>query len=508
MIESEVARRSLIRAVRPDRYSESLLERLVTSHDLAPMPKVAALAFKMMPDAVIRPKEAEEVAEVIQIANSWDIPVTPRGGGSWGFGGAVPNNGGVLLDMTSMDKIISLDAERGIVRVQPGVVWLRLDEWLRRRGYFVPYYPSSAPGATIGGWISTGGVGVGSYKYGAARDNVRSLQVVLPSGRIIDTAHISDSKHPSQFDLTSFFIGSEGSLGIVTSIDLQVYPDPEAFFPASYSFANMDMAYNALAKISEARLKPYHVAFVDDNTFRFLRAMGREAPEVGGMINLVFEGQKAKVDEELKFFDALMTSIGGKRESDAVSHHEWMERSYELRTKKLGTGAVIGEALVPIGETAAVARETLQLVKKMKMSLAVNGYLIDRGTVAFLPYYLTDERRWIKSISSLSFVKKFLDISNAHGGRGVGLGLFMANNVRAMRDVNTVKLLRKIKYDIDPHGRVNGGKTVELKLRFGIRVGPRLFRAGMNALAILKRMYPRDKYDRPVPGGFPGGEHP
>jgi glycolate oxidase len=507
MPASTVARRSLIRAVRPERYSESQLERLVTSHDLAPMPKVAALALKMMPDMVIHPKEAEEVAEVIRVANSWNLPVTPRGGGSWGFGGAVPNNGGVLLDMTSMDRIIGLDVDRGIVRVQPGVVWLRLDEWLRRRGYFVPYYPSSAPGATIGGWISTGGVGVGSYKYGSARDNVRSLQVVLPSGRIIDTAHISDSKHPSQFDLTSLFVGSEGSLGIVTSIDMQVYPDPEAFVPASYSFSSMDAAYNSLVAISEAKLKPYHVAFVDDNTFRFLRAMGREAPEVGGMVNLVFEGPKAKVEEEIKFFDALMSSVGGKRESDAIANHEWMERSYELRTKKLGTGAVIGEALVPIGQTAIVARETVALVKKMKMSLAVNGYLIDRGTVAFLPYYLTDERRWIKSISSLSFVKKFLDISNRHGGRGVGLGLFMANNVRLMRDINTVKLLRNIKYSIDPAGRVNGGKTVEFKTRYGIRVGPRLFRFGMNLLALLKRMYPRDKYDRPVPGGFPGGEH-
>lgn len=409
--------------------------------------------------------------------------------------------------MTSMDRVIGLDVERGIVRVQPGVVWLRLDEWLRRRGYFIPYYPSSAPGATIGGWISTGGVGVGSYKYGAARDNVRSLQVVLPSGRILDTAHISDSKHPSQFDLTSLFVGAEGSLGIVTSMDLQVYPDPEAFVPVSYSFANMERVYNALSKISEAKLKPYHVAFVDDNYFRFLRAMEMEAPDVGGMVNIAFEGPKAKVDEELKFFDALMTSIGGKRESDEVAHHEWIERSYELRSKKLGTGAVIGEALVPVGQTAIVAKETVNLVKKMKMNLAVNGYLIDRGTVAFLPFYITDERRWIKSISSLSFVKKFLDIANAHGGRSVGLGLFMANNLRTMRDSNTVKLLRNIKYNIDPDGRVNGGKTVTMETRYGIKIGPRLFRFGMNALALVKRMYRRDRYDRPVPGGFPGGEH-
>jgi len=507
MVESEIAKKSLIAAVTPERYSDSMLERIVTSHDLAPLPKVAGVAFKIIPDMVIHPKEAEEVAEVVKIANSWNLPVTPRGGASWGFGGAVPNKGGVLLDMTSMNRIIGLDTERGIVRVQPGVVWLRLDEWLNRRGYFVPYYPSSAPGATIGGWVSTGGVGVGGFKYGAARDNVRNVQVVLPSGQIINTAHILDSKHPSQFDLSSLFVGAEGSLGIVTSIDLQVYPKPEAFVPTSYSFPNMDHVYAALTKISEAKLKPYHIAFIDSNYFRYLRAMGREAPEVGGMINIVFEGSKAKVDEELKFFDSLMTSMDGKRESDEIAEHEWKERSYELRSKKLGTGAVIGEALVPVDRAAIVANETTELVRKMKMNVSVMGYLIDRSTVAFLPFYLTDERRWIKAISSLSFVKKFLDVSNRHGGRGVGLGLFMANNIHKMRDRNTVELLRYIKESIDPESRINGGKTVMLETRFGIKVGPRLFRFGMNALAFIKKIYPRDKYDRPVPGGFPGGEH-
>lgn len=507
MIESDIAKRSFAAAVKPGRFSDSPLERLVTSHDLAPMPKVACLAFKMMPDVVVRPKEPEEVAEIVRIANSWGWPVTPRGAASWGFGGAVPNKGGVTVDLASMDRIIGLDVERGIVRVQPGVVWLRLDEWLNRRGYFVPYYPSSAPGATVGGWISTGGVGVGSYKYGTARDNVRSLQVVLPSGQMINTAHLLDGRHPSQFDLTCLFVGAEGSLGIVTTIDLQVYPKPESFVPTTYSFPDMDHVFNALVQISQARLKPYHVAFVDGNYFRFLRAMGREAIETGGVVNLVFEGPKAKVDEEIRYFDALMTAMGGVRMSDEVAQHEWKERSYELRSKKLGTGAVIGEALVPVDKALLVTHDMLKLVRKMKMNVSVMGYLIDRSTVAFLPFYLTDERRWIKALSSLSFVKKFLDISNKYGGRGVGLGLFMANNIYKMRDRNTIELLKKIKETIDPEGRINGGKTTMLQLRYGIKVGPRLFRFGMNALALLKRLYPRDRYDRPVPGGFTGGEH-
>lgn len=507
MVESDIARRSLMEIVGPERYSEEKIERLVTSHDLAPLPKLAALAFKLMPDVVIQPKEAEEVADIIGVANSWDMPVTPRGGASWGFGGCIPNRGGVMLDMSSMDRIVGLDVERGIVRVQPGVVWSRLDEWLGRKGYFVPYYPSSAPGATVGGWISTGGVGIGNYKYGTARDNARSVQVVLPSGKILDTAHIFGSKHPSEFDLTNLFIGAEGSLGVVTSIDLQVYPKPEEFQVTSYSFQDMEGVYNALNRITEEKLKPYHVGFLDDNYFNFLRAMGRDAPIAGGMVNLAFEGPKPKVDEELRVFDELMKKLDGRRESDEIAMHEWNERSYELRAKRLGTGAVIGEALVPVSQTAVVARETNLLVKRMKMNVAVNGILTDRRTTAFLPFYLTDERRWIKSASSLSFVKNFLDTARRHDGRAVGLGLFMANNLHTMRDHNTVELLGYIKDMIDPDGRINGGKTVRMETRYGIRIGPSLFRMGMGMLTLVKRIYPRDKYDRPVPGGFPGGRH-
>jgi len=507
LVDSAIARNSLREVVGPERFSEEYIERLVTSHDLAPLPKLGVLAFKLMPDVVVHPKEPEEVAEIVRVANSWDLPITPRGGASWGFGGAVPNKGGVLIDMTSMNRILHLDEEKGIVRVQPGVVWNMLDEWIQRKGYFLPYYPSSAPGATIGGWISTGGVGIGNYKYGAARDNVRSLQIVLPSGGILDTAHLADSRHPSQFDLTSLFIGAEGSLGIVTSVDLQVYPKPEEFRVVSYSFPDMDSAYGALTRITETKEKPYHVGFVDDNYFRFLRAMGREAPEVGGMVNLAFEGPKARVEEELKVFDGVISSANGKRESEETALHEWAERSYELRSKKLGTGAVIGEALIPIDRAAVVARETIELVSRMKMNLAVNGILVDRSTVAFLPFYLTDERRWIKSVSSLSFIKKFLDIANSYGGRPVGLGLFMANNLHSMRDNNTVELLRYIKDTVDPKGRINGGKTVRMVTRYGIGIGPGLFRFGMDALALVKRIFPRDKYDRSIPGGFPGGEH-
>ncbi|HDP96647.1 MAG TPA: FAD-binding oxidoreductase [Euryarchaeota archaeon] len=507
MVESSQARNRLLEILGPDRYSEQYLERMVTSHDLAPLPKLGAVAFKMMPEAVLHPKETEEVADIVRAAESWNLPITPRGGASWGFGGAVPNKGGLVLDMASMNRIIGLDVDRGIIRVQPGVVWKNLDDWLQRRGYFLPYYPSSAPGATIGGWISTGGVGVGNYKYGSARNNVRNLTVVLPSGNMIDTAHRAASKQPSQFDLTSLFIGAEGSLGIVTSIDLQVYPKPEELTLRSYSFQNMDAVYDAMIRIGETKEKPYHIGFLDDNYFRFLRAMGRHAPEVGGMLNIAFDGLKFRVDEEVKIFDDLIASAGGQRESDETARHEWDERSYELRSKKLGTGAVIGEALIPVGQAAAVAREANELVRRMKMSIAVNGFLIDRDTVAFLPFYLTDERRWLKSISSLSFVKKFLDISDRHGGRPVGLGLFMANNVLRMRDRNTVELLKNIKDTLDPTGRVNGGKTVRLETRFGIGVGPRLFGFGMEALAFLKKLYPRDRYDRPVPGGFSGGEH-
>ena len=154
--------------------SESNIDRLLYSHDIAPIPKEMSLVFKTLPDIVVKPRDVKDVSKIMEYAVKENIPVTPRGGATWAFGGAVPAFGGIVLDMGSMREILEINREHLNVIVEPGVNWKKLYDTLLANGLLIGAYPSSAPGASVGGWVNTGGVGIGSYKYGGINQIVRS----------------------------------------------------------------------------------------------------------------------------------------------------------------------------------------------------------------------------------------------------------------------------------------------------------------------------------------------
>ena len=185
--KSDALHIKLSRIVGADRVRTDNLEKLMYSHDLASLPKMMELGFKMIPDAVVQPKSAEEVSAIIKVAIKEGVPIVPRGGASWGYGGAVPCEGGIVLDMAAMNLIIRIDEENMEVEVEAGAIWTKVHDEALARGLYIGYYPSSAPAATVAGWISTGGIGVGSYKYGSVGANVRNMEIVLPEGQILQT---------------------------------------------------------------------------------------------------------------------------------------------------------------------------------------------------------------------------------------------------------------------------------------------------------------------------------
>ena len=234
-IKNEDVYNKILRVTGKDRVRIDAFERRMYSHDLASLPKMMELGFKMMPDLVVKPKSATEIAEIVKIAAQEGIPIVPRGGASWGLGGAMPVAGGIVLDLTRMNKILDYDYDNLIVTVETGITWKMLYDTLLRKGYIIGSYPSSAMAATVGGWINTGGVGVGTYKYGSAMDHVKSLEVVLPTGKILETGNFRTSIFGGM-DLNKLFFGSEGTLGIITRASMRIYPAPEELRPISYGF--------------------------------------------------------------------------------------------------------------------------------------------------------------------------------------------------------------------------------------------------------------------------------
>ncbi|MEI6797287.1 MAG: FAD-binding oxidoreductase [Methanomassiliicoccales archaeon] len=226
-------------AIGHDNVKTSKMERLLYSHDLAPLPKEAQIAFKNVPDIVVRPRTTEDVARVVKIAAEENIPITPRGSSTWGLGGSVPVFGGILIDTTGlMNKIIKIDAENLCVTAQAGCTWKQVYDACLEKGLLLGSYPSSFPSATLAGWVATGGVGMGSYKYGSAGFNIRDIEVVMPDGTIVNTGYQNVADNMTGYNLSWLIIGSEGTLGVITQVTLKLTPFI-TLRPLSYAFPDL-----------------------------------------------------------------------------------------------------------------------------------------------------------------------------------------------------------------------------------------------------------------------------
>jgi glycolate oxidase len=473
--------------------SNDKLERRLYSHDLAPLPKEMDVIFKTMPDSVVRPQYTQDVVQTVRKAISTNKPIIPRGAGTWGLGGSVPVKGGIVIDMTSMNKIISIDEQNLVVTVQPGITWKALADALDARGYFLPCYPSSSPAATLGGWIGTGGTGIGAYKYGSAGDIVRDLEVVLPTTQVLHTGDKLVPQNGGGPNLNWLFVGSEGTFGIITEVTMTMFPKPEELRPVSYSFDDLTKFGPALKKLVRSGATPMHIMFSDRMHFDYLRAIGKHAPEVGCLVTCALTGTKGSVDLEEKILDDVMTSSGGKKEAKELAEHEWSERNYEFRLREMGVGAIPGEILVPIDRFPAVVEGTRKIIQQLKLKAPTIGTVVDQNTVMLMPYYLTDEHKLVASTAAMGFAKRLGDLAYDNGGRAVGLGIFFAGNLPKYRGKVGAQLVRDIKKVLDPQEIMNPGKMVETGTRFGISIPAFLMNFGMHMMGSVKRILPRDK---------------
>ncbi|HKJ67684.1 MAG TPA: FAD-dependent oxidoreductase [bacterium] len=168
-----------------DRVNFNPIERKLYGHDIAAMPNlIKPLVGDTTPDGVVQPRSEEELIALVRWAAEHNIPLTPRGKASSGYGGAIPVKQGVVVDFYRMKEVKWLDKEARTVTVEPGITWEQLDEVIKPQGFTLRLYPTSYPSSTAGGWLAQGGAGIGSYEYGYFKENVVSARVVLPSGQV------------------------------------------------------------------------------------------------------------------------------------------------------------------------------------------------------------------------------------------------------------------------------------------------------------------------------------
>ncbi len=262
-----------------------------------------------MPDWIVRPGSAQEVSKILKIANYYKLPVNVWGGGSGSQGGALPMAGGLMLDMKRMNRLLEIDEISRTITAEAGMIFQQLEWYANERGYSCQHIPSCLTCGTIGGALGHRGIGIMSTKYGKIDDQCICMEVVLPNGDILQTLPVP--KHAAGPDLNQIFIGSEGSLGVITKATFKLFEQPESRQHRAFLFPDMHSGYMAGRDIMQ-KLKPSILRFFDEaETASILRKiLGFE--KKGCFMNVTLEGLKRIVDIEMEIVQEITARYGAE----------------------------------------------------------------------------------------------------------------------------------------------------------------------------------------------------
>ncbi|HYP47440.1 MAG TPA: FAD-binding oxidoreductase [Thermoleophilaceae bacterium] len=279
------------------------------------------------PEIVVHPRSEEDVATVLATADAHGTPVVPWGGGSGTQGGSLATEGGIVLDLRSLDRILEIDETSLTVTAQAGVNGKRLEAELNERGLMLPHYPASVEWATVGGYIAARGSGVLSTRYGKIEDLLLTLRVATPATGLINTVGVP--RHAVGPELTQLFVGSEGTLGVITSATLQLVPMPQERRFAAVAFPSVGAGIHALRKALQAGHRPSVVRMYDEvaTQLAFSPVVGEELSGVYTV--LAFEGDSEAVEVEERRTLAFAGEAGGELLDPALGQR-WWDRRYDF----------------------------------------------------------------------------------------------------------------------------------------------------------------------------------
>jgi len=475
-----------------DNVAENDLDRLVYSHDYAPIPREIGIMFKSRPDVIVRPTSSRQVSELLKIACSHDVPVTPRGSATWAFGGAMPIRGGIMLDLTGLNRMEEYDHEKGLLKVQGGVVWKKAMDFLDSTKWQLPLYPSSAPSATIGGFAATGGLGYGSLKYGHLKDNVVSATVALPDGEIVSLERERDTMEPIPRDgltLDQLF-SSEGILCVFLDLTIRLVPRGEAQAPVIASFDHFEDAVEALGATSRGTT-PFTLILNDGEFLRAKREAGFHVPEVpvsGGMMFAQYSGSRGDVEKTLDRFSEITLSHNGVVLSEEEAQLEWEERFYPLRVKRVGPTLLAADVLVPINAVVETTRYAQKLAGDAGIAAGMDVVAVARDQTIILPMFFSDERKALRFISHLAIVKKMIDFVLRKGGRPYGYGAWNSFHLNRS-EPERARELKSLKKKLDPKDILNPGKTLVAGTRFGLPLPGVMYNGGLELMWAIREVF-------------------
>ena len=418
------------------------------------------------PAAVVFAEHTQDVADAIKLAAQHKVPVIPFGVGSSLEGHLLAVQGGISVDVSRMNKVLSINAEDLTVTVQPGVTRKQLNEEIKSTGLFFPIDPGAD--ASLGGMSATRASGTNAVRYGTMRENVLALEVVTASGEVIRTGTRA-KKSAAGYDLTRLFVGSEGTLGVMTEITLRIYPLPEAVSAAVCSFPSIEAAVHTTIAIIQMGVPIARVELLDGNTIGMVNKYAKLNLAEAPMLLMEFHGSPAGVKEQAETVQELAADHGGLSFEWATTPEErtrlWTARHnayFAAIQSKPGCRAISTDTCVPISRLADCLLDSIVEADATGLPYFLVGHVGD-GNFHF--GYLIDPNNPTECAIAEDLNHKLVMRALSLGGTCTGehgIGLHKMDFLRAETGEGAVDMMRTIKRALDPHNIMNPGKIFSL----------------------------------------------
>lgn len=416
-----------------------------------------------LPDVVVYPETTDDVARILRFADERRIPIVPFGVGSSLEGHVVPLEGGISLDMTRMNRILEVRADDFLVRVEAGLTRTALNKALASYGLFFSVDPGAD--ATLGGMAATNASGTTAVRYGVMRDQVRGMTVVLADGRVL---HLGGPyvKSSSGYDLKNLFIGSEGTLGVITELWLRLYGLPEAVAAARVTFPSVRQAVEAAHGMLKMNLSLARVELVDRTSIRQMNAMKRTAYPEADTLFLEFHGSPTALEADVRTAEAFVREYGAAdvhMERDKAARERLWEARHHLAYAYLhahpGKKQLVTDVCVPLSALAEGIETARRELEARGLEGGVLGHIGD-GNFHTIVMIDTDDPHEVATAEALHEALVRYALQNggtATGEHGVGIGKV---KYQAEEHGLALSVMQDVKRMLDPHNILNPGKKV------------------------------------------------
>ncbi|MCY6960444.1 FAD-binding oxidoreductase [Clostridium brassicae] len=422
-----------------------------------------------MPDVLVKVHSQEEVSKVMKHAYENTIPVVARGSGTGLVGASVPIHGGIMVDLTEMNNILELDEENLTLTVEPGVLLMEIGKFVEEHDFFYPPDPGEKS-ATIGGNISTNAGGMRAVKYGVTRDYVRGLEVVLPTGEILELGG-KVVKNSSGYGIKDLIIGSEGTLGIITKAILKLLPLPKKSVSLLIPFSNFDKAIEMVPKIIKSKAIPTAIEFMTRDTILSAEEfLGKKFPDNSSdaYLLLTFDGNtQVQVEADYETVANLCLEAGALDvlivDTDERKESVWSARGAFLEAIKASTTDMDEcDVVVPRNSVAEFIKYTHELEKEFDVRIPSFGHAGDGNLHVYICKDNLSDEEWEKKLKEVfdCMYKKSEELKGLVSGEH-GIGYAKREFMFHQYGKEYIKIMKGIKTTFDPKNILNPGKVCQ-----------------------------------------------